>query len=327
VQSEPSSFLTRSARSSEVKAQRNGTQSVFVMKHPFGIYGRSAVRRRSSDGDRCALDQETMAAMKTTWRLALLAAIVSAATLLIVWFAMRPEALDVAEVTRGELVASLAATGIVETYEAAVSPEITGRVTEVAADEGDRVADGDLLVRLTSAQERAGVAQQRAALLAARAGVARARAALAQERSASTARIAGAEASLQASEARLRDLEAGARRQEISSSKQAEEAARSRAELAESDYRRIRGLRREGAVAQADEDQARTRMESAAAALKQARDALALLEEGARPEQIAAQKATVTTARAELNAARAAAGRVEVLERSVAESEAIAAEA
>jgi RND family efflux transporter MFP subunit len=265
--------------------------------------------------------------MKVPWRLVVFAVIACAIVLLVIWFVTRPMAVDVADVKRGELVASLAATGVVEAYEAAVSPEVTGRVTTVAVEEGDRVAEGDLLARLTSEQERAGVAQQQAALRAADAGAARARAALAQERPASQARVAGAEANLRASQARLRDLEAGARPQEIARAHQAEAAARSQARLAEDDYRRVRELRQKGAVAQADEDQARARAETAAAALRQAGEALALVEEGARPEQIAAQRAAVAAAQAELRGARAAAGQIAVLERNLAEAEAVVAQA
>jgi RND family efflux transporter MFP subunit len=312
----------------EVQAHRNGTESVSAAERICDIRKRhasSAVQRSSRTGD--ARHKETIAAMKVPWRLVLLAVIACAIVLLMVRFVMRPAAVDVADVKRGELVASLAATGVVEAYAAAVSPEVTGRVTAVTVEEGDRVGEGDLLARLTSAQERAGVAQQQAALRAAYAGVARAKAALAQERPASQARVVGAEANLRASQARLRDLEAGARPQEIASARQAEAAARSQAKLAEDDYRRMRELRQKGAVSRADEDQARTRMETATAALRQAREALALTEEGARPQQIAAQNAAVAAAQAELRGARAAAGQVAVLERNLAEAEALAAQA
>jgi len=259
--------------------------------------------------------------MKLSWRLALLAGMV-VLVILVIWLLTRPAAVEVAEIRRGDLVASLAATGIVEAYQAEVSPEVVGRVMAVMVEEGQRVETGDVLARLESAQEEAGLAQQQAALAASRAEAAQAAAALAQERSASRARIARAEAGLGAARARLKDLEAGARPQEIESVRQSVVAAQTQARLARDDYRRIRDLYQEGAVSQADRDQARTRMEGTEAALKQARENLALVEEGARSEQLAAAKAEVGAAQAELEAAHASTGQVLVWERNLEAAEA-----
>jgi len=259
--------------------------------------------------------------MKLNWRLALPIGVVVVATLAI-WVMTRPAQVEVAEVRRGDLVASLAATGIVEVYQAEVSPEVVGRVTAVMVEEGEPVRSGDLLARLESAEEQAGLAQQQAALAVSRAEAAQVAAALSQERSASRARIAGAEAGLRVVKARLRDLEAGARPREIESAGQSVAAARAQARLARDDYRRIRDLYQKGAVSRADQDQAETRMDTAEAALRQAIENLALVKEGARPAQTAAAKAEVEAAQAELEAAQASAGQVAVWKRNLAAAQA-----
>jgi RND family efflux transporter MFP subunit len=259
--------------------------------------------------------------MAMKWRL-LLAAAVLAIVGLIVWAALRPVEVEVAQVVRGDLIASLAATGTVESRQADVSSEAVGRLLQVEVDEGDPVAEGQLLARLEAAQEQAAVSRQRAALAASEADAARAAAALAAERKASAARIAGAGADLSASRARLKDLEAGSRPQEIAAARQAVAAAEAEASLAEKDDRRIRDLFDKGAVSASDRDQARTRLESAQAALGQAHEQLALLEAGSRPEQIAAARAQVASSESALQSAQAAAGLIAVLERSVASAEA-----
>jgi HlyD family secretion protein len=264
--------------------------------------------------------------MSVKWRL-LLAALVFAIIGLIVWAALRPVAVEVTKVVRGDLVASLAATGTVESRQADVSSEVVGRVLQVAVDEGDSVTEGQLLARLEAAQERATLSRQTASLAAAEADAARTAAALAAERQASAARTAGAEADLNASRARLKDLEAGSRPQEIAAARQAVAAAEAEASLAEKDDRRMRDLFGRGAVSASDRDQARTRLESAQAALGQAREQLSLLEAGSRPDQIAAARAQAASAESALQSAHAAAGLIAVLERSVASAEAVVEQA
>ncbi|MBN1459302.1 MAG: efflux RND transporter periplasmic adaptor subunit [Armatimonadetes bacterium] len=234
---------------------------------------------------------------------------------------------EVVTVEAKDLVATLAATGVVEGYQAVVAPKITGRVAEVLVEEGESVTQGQALARLEASAERAALREREAALAAAQAGAAQVQAALKQERAASRARVARAEAALEAVQARLRDLEAGSRTQEVESARQAVEAAEADAQLAATDYERVRELHEAGAVSKADLDRARARLTSAQAATRQAREQLALLEEGARAEQVQAARAEVAAALAESQAAQAATGQVEVLERSLAAAQATAEQA
>ena len=132
---------------------------------------------------------------------------------------------EVVTVEAKDLVATLAATGVVEGYQAVVAPKITGRVAEVLVEEGESVTRGQALARLEAGAERAALREREAALAAAQAEVARVQAALKQEEEASRARVARAEAAVEAVQARLRDLEAGSRTQEVESARQAVEAA------------------------------------------------------------------------------------------------------
>ena len=261
------------------------------------------------------------------WPALLLALAIIVVTAMVLRTALKAAEVDLAEVERGDLVGDLAATGVVEGYQGEVGPEVMGRVLEVLAEEGDEVAAGELLGRLEAVQAEAGVREREAAAGVATAQAARARALLAQERAASGARIGGAKAALGAITARLKDLEAGARPQEVARAREAVSAAEADAELAAADHARAKELFEKGAVSRADLDQASARLRSADANLRSARQELALLEEGARPEQIAGARSEVAAAEAELDSAEAMAGQVEVMERSLAAAEAAVAQA
>ncbi len=265
--------------------------------------------------------------MKVHLRPALLVVAVVVVAAMVLRAALKATEVDIVQVERGDLVAALATTGVVEGYQGAVGPEVMGRISEVLAEEGDTVAAGDVLGRLEAVLAEAGVWEREAAAGVAAAQTARAAAQLAQERAASGARIGGAKAALGTALARLKDLEAGARPQEVARAREAVSAAEADAELAAADHARAKELFESGAVSRADLDRASARLRSAEANLRAARQELALLEEGARPEQIAGARSGVAAAEAELDSAKAMAGQVEVMERSVAAAKAGEAQA
>ncbi len=260
--------------------------------------------------------------MKITRRLVVGIVVAVGLTALVVYAVTRRQTVQVVPVRRGDLTASLSATGVVESFQAAVAPKFVGRVEEVLVEEGDRVEVGQKLARLAAAQELAALRERQASLEAAKAQAARAAAALAQERSASQARIARAEAALKAAQARLQELRAGSRPQEVERARQAVAAAEAEAELAAADYERVRELHEQGALSRAEADRSKARLTAAQSALREAREQLSLLEEGARAEQIEAAESEVSAAEAGLATAKAAAGQVEVLERSLAAAQA-----
>jgi len=248
-----------------------------------------------------------------TLRRWLLLAAVAVAVTLIIWKTASPPAVEVASVSRGDLVDTLSATGVVEAAQATVAPKVVGRIEAILVDEGEPVRQGQVLARLDATDLRAALAQTEAERASAGADVARLATALAQEERASPARIARAQAVEAAARARLDEVKAGSRSQEIEGARGAVAVARAERDLAASDFARISRLFDEGAVAQADLDGARARREAAEARLGSAQQRLALLEEGARAEQIAAAQADWAATQAALAEAQAAAGQVEVL--------------
>lgn len=166
-------------------------------------------------------------------------------------------------------------TGTLEVVEVDVAPLSPARVVRVWRNEGDTVRAGDTLVSLTQSTIQADVSARRA-------------------------RVASAEA-------QLRDLQAGARPAEIASAEAELRAAESELVRTSADRDRMTALLRTGGVSTQEGDAARNAATVAEARRDRARDALRLIQEGSRPQRIAAARAEVENARAALAAAEQAA--------------------
>ena len=163
-------------------------------------------------------------------------------------------------------------TGTLEVVEVDVAPLTPARVVRVWREEGDTVRVGDTLVSLTQSTIQADVIGQRA-------------------------RVASAEA-------QLRDLEAGARPAEIDAADAELRAAESETTRTAADLERLTTLLRTGGVSNQEVDAARTAATVAASRRDRAREALRLLRDGARPQQVASARAQLESARAALAAAQ-----------------------
>jgi len=172
----------------------------------------------------------------------------------------------------GELVA----TGTLQVDEVDIAPLSAGRVVGVYVEEGDSVAPGDTLARLTQATLGSDLAIR--------------------------------EARLRAAQAQLEELERGARPEEIRRAEAQLAAAAAEADRAAGDLRRAEQLAPDGTISPQQLSAAR----AAAAAAAGNRDALAaalrLLQEGPRPERIAAARAEVASAQGAVGAVRATVG-------------------
>ena len=168
----------------------------------------------------------------------------------------------------------LEASGTVEATEADLGFNVPGRIAMISAREGDAVSRGDVLARLDVAELEA--------------------------------RRAAAAAQAEGARALLSELEAGTRREEVAQAGAAVRSASGRSEDARRDVERARTLFEGGAISREALDKAETQYEVAMAALDQAREQLAALETGPRPERIAAQRATVAGAEAAVRQAEAA---------------------
>ncbi len=194
-------------------------------------------------------------------RVLLAGAALGAATLLLFGLrAVRGPAVDVAKVTRTDLLETLVVSGrVLERSKASLGSPVTGTVAEVLFEEGDRVRPGQLLVRLDEAEALASLAEARARL---------------EQVSGSGRRIAGEElrqATLRLEQAE-RDLErlAALRRDGFVSARD-EDDARSARDVAASAVASARERVRAIAAGGADERAARAAVASAAARLEQRR--------------------------------------------------------
>jgi HlyD family secretion protein len=167
------------------------------------------------------------------------------------------------------------ASGTIEFTQTDVAGAVPSRVERILVDEGAVVKAGDTLAIL----KQTGLPQD-----------------LEQRR----ARVAAAEAE-------LRDLQRGARPEELERAQAELQVAQTQATQTALDSTRTARLLAAGAISQAEFDAASTAARVAAARRDAARDALDLLRAGARPDRIAAARAAVGTARAQLAMGEAAA--------------------
>ena len=149
-----------------------------------------------------------------------------------------------------------------------VSVKITGRILERLVKEGDKVSRGQLLVRLDDSELAADVKRQ--------------------------------EAALRSAQATLRDLEKGARQQEIEDARAAVSSAEATRSMTEREFQRNDQLFKQNLIAAQDVDRARQAYEVARAQERSAREKLALILEGSRPDQIDAARWQVTQAESAL---------------------------
>lgn len=156
--------------------------------------------------------------------------------------------------------------GNVDIREVDMAFRVGGRVAAIAADEGDKVKKGDVLARLDLATLDSRILE-------------------------ADARVAQAQAQL----ARLRN---GSRDQEIAQAKAKLAAAEATALDADKDYARRQPLVAPGAISQDMWAQTVAARDRARAQLAEAREALSLLQEGSRKEDISASEAALQAARA-----------------------------
>lgn len=231
-----------------------------------------------------------------------------------VWWRQQPDtqaqtrapAWRTTEVTRGDLIVTVNATGSIRpSSQVEVKSRATGVVTAVVANEGDRVVKDQVLVRISDPDSESAVRAAAGNLGAAQAQLARARAQQPADRAADDAAIRQAQASLLAAQARLRQLDAGTRREEIAQAEQSVLVAQAEAELAQRTHERNQQLFAQGFIARAQVDQSETALRTAQAQARSAGERLNLLRAGSTQDQIAEARASVRQAEASLAAARA----------------------
>lgn len=203
--------------------------------------------------------------------------------------------------------------GNIELTQVDISFKLPGRLVALEVEEGARVVKGALIAQLDSASLVEQRAREQAALRAAQSALAQQITAIEYQQAALERELELRRAELAAAEARLRELEAGARPQEVQQAQAQLEDASAWHEQARRDWERAQLLYKNEDISAAQYDQYRTRFESTQMAVRQARERLALIQEGARREVIEAARAQLDRAAAALRLVEA--GRIDLKRR------------
>ena len=158
---------------------------------------------------------------------------------------------------------------VVAHHKIAVGAKVMGRVAWIGVEKGDRVQDGQLLVRLEDSEFRAQVNQ--------------------------------AKANLAAAQARLDRLLTGSRPEEKLKDKAAVLQAEANLRNAEAEFQRSETLYKSGVASKAEYDRALAARDSATAMLEGARQSSQMTDIGPRKEEIRAAEAEVQQMRAALD--------------------------
>ena len=177
---------------------------------------------------------------------------------------------------------TLTVSGSIEAHEVLVGSKVGGRVATVYVREGDRVKPGQVLVEL----ERDELEARKAEVLAA---VGQAQAALDQLLAGSRPEeIARARGTADAARETYLGVKTWPRSEEVAQARADVAAAEADLIYSEAQFRRFDELFRDGAVAKADLDNARSRRDADRARVASLRERLRIMETGSRPEDIRA---------------------------------------
>jgi len=192
-------------------------------------------------------------------------------------------------------VPTIQVTGNMEAMQVDVSAKIAGRILSLRVREGDRVTEGQLLVRLDGAELKAEVERAEAALKSAEAQL---RDLLAGAR---RQEIEEARATVDRAQSQLNDLLAGSRREEIEQAREAMRSAEATRVWTERDLKRAQELFAKELIAMQEVDRARQAYEVAVAQERSARANLQMVEAGPRRDQIEAARAQLKAVRDHLD--------------------------
>ena len=192
----------------------------------------------------------------------------------------------------------LTLSGVIESREIQIGSKIAGRVTDVLVEEGQLVQRGQVMVRFDAAE----LVAQRDQLVA---RIAQSEAEVAKLRSGNRPEeIQQLEAAARAQQAVLDEARKGPRPEEIQQAQAEHAAAKAEASNAATDYGRMLALFKSGDISAQRHDEARARRDATAERAEAARQRVALLEAGTRPEQLRAAESRAQQARANAELAR-----------------------
>jgi HlyD family secretion protein len=195
--------------------------------------------------------------------------------------------------------------GNLELTQVDLSFKTAGRMTELAVREGDFVKQGDLIAKLDSAQVEQQLLRDQAAVASAQSSLQQLQTSIEYQGATIDSDISTRRAELAQAQAKLDELMAGSRPQEIQQAQSAVADAKAWNDQAKSDWERAQALFAREDISKSQYDQARAKLDSTAAQLRQADEHLALVKEGPRTEEIAGARAQVARAQAAVQTAEA----------------------
>ncbi len=223
--------------------------------------------------------------------------------------------------------AELFYSGTIEATQSNVGFQVSGRVQDVLADEGQAVAAGAVLAVLDSREFIALCDQARANHQRALQNVRQLETVLEVNRSVLPAEVERAAAAMSALQAQLAEAESGYRSQEVERARLAVEAARATLENARKDRDRYDELYRKGGVAEKSRDTFHLQYETALKEHQRAVEAYGMSREGFRREAIETARARLAEGQAALRLARSNLKKIEASEQDVEAARAQAAAA
>jgi HlyD family secretion protein len=199
----------------------------------------------------------------------------------------------------------LAVSGNLELTQVDISFKVPGKLVELNVDEGSWVKKGMVIARIDREQVERQHTRDEAGVNSAESQLAQGQTSIQWQRQTLESDIALRRAELRAAQAQLDQLLAGSRPQEIQQARAAVADAKAQHDQAQADWDRAQELFKNDDISKQQYDQYRTRLDSTAAALRQAEEKLALVVEGPRKEDIEAARAQVARAQAAIQASEA----------------------
>ena len=213
----------------------------------------------------------------------------------------------VAKVVRGDIGESLSVTGSVSPlpdHEAKVAPQVPGRISKVLVRTGSFVQKGQTLATLVPGATPGQLQQAEAAVRLARETLTQSRLNVTSQIQTQHSSVRQAELALRAQQVALGKLRAGSRPQEVVQATANVASAQATLRAARQSLNRAQTLFSEGLLARKDLETAQQLERTASAALVSAQQALSLVQQGSRPEDVRAGEVAVDQAAEAIRAAK-----------------------
>ncbi len=207
--------------------------------------------------------------------------------------------------------------GTIETVQANLSFQVSGRITDVLVQEGQSVDKDQVLALLDQSEFLARYEQAEANLESSRKGLQQAEMAFAISKKTLPVEVERSKAGVNALKAQLDELEAGYRVQDIEKARLSVSALKATLDVARKDKERYDDLFQGKIISEKEREAADLRYQTALRQYESAKESLNQLSEGFRKEDIQTAKAKLVEGKALLKQARSNLGNIDVHEKEV----------